>query len=546
MPALNQTKAWKALTSHYAAIGSVSIADLFAQDPDRVTRYQLEAAGIFLNYSRQHISPETMELLQSLACQSQLSEQIEKLFQGEKINQTEKRPALHMALRNRGGRAILVDGHDVMPKIQQVLGQMESFSASLRAGTWQGYTHQPITDVVNLGIGGSDIGPAMVCEALEPYCSQLRLHFVSNADGAHLGRLLKTLSPATTLFIVSSKSFTTQETMLNAHSARAWVLAAGASESQLNRHFVAVSSNLQAARDFGIDPQYCFQFWDWVGGRYSLWSAIGLPIAIAVGFQRFVELLEGAHAMDQHFQLAPLNQNLPVIMGLLSIWNINFRGASNHALLPYDQSLWGLVDHIQQLMMESNGKSVDQDGTSVNYKTGALIWGGVGTNGQHSFYQWLHQGTHPFSADFIAARESHYPLGNHHQVLLANFLAQPEALMQGRTLEQARAECIAAGITDPSELHPLANAKVFTGNRPSSTLIVQKLTPHTLGALVALYEHITFVQSVIWNINPFDQWGVELGKQLCAQILPELEGRRAISPARDPATAALIQRCRTP
>jgi glucose-6-phosphate isomerase len=543
MSTLTQSTAWQALLAHHENLRKANLSSLFHGDPHRAQRYHLEAAGIFVDYSRQQVTDQTLSLLQSLASQAQLSLWIEKLFREEKINDTEDRYALHTALRNQGQQPVMVEGEDVMLFVRQVLAQIKSFTLELAQGSWRGFDGQTITDVVNIGIGGSDVGPAMVCQALEPYTSGPRVHFISNADSAHLGRLQKTLKPNSTLFIVSSKSFTTQETMLNAHSARQWVLGAGASPQDLSRHFVAVSSNLKAVKQFGIDPQYCFQFRDWVGGRYSLWSAIGLPIAIAVGFERFIELLEGAYAMDQHFRNSPQDKNLPVVMGLLGIWNINFRGASNHALLPYDQSLSGLVNHLQQLMMESNGKSVDRAGRAVDYATGPLLWGGVGTNGQHSFYQWLHQGTAVFSADFMAPLESHYPLGQHHQVLLANFLAQPEALMQGRSLAQARAACRAAGISDEASLERLAPARVFPGNRPSSTLLFKKLTPHTLGALVALYEHITFVQSVIWNINPFDQWGVELGKELCAQILPQLRGETN-NPSSDPSTAALIARCR--
>jgi glucose-6-phosphate isomerase len=384
----------------------------------------------------------------------------------------------------------------------------------------------------------------MVCQALLPYASGPTLHFVSNADSTHLIQTLEQLHPETTLFIVSSKSFSTQETMLNAHSARQWLLNGGAREEDIASHFVAVSTNLAAVERFGIDLKNCFQFRDWVGGRYSLWSAIGLPIALAVGFARFEELLEGAYAMDQHFRTSPAEQNLPITMGLLGVWNVNFRKVLNHALLPYDQSLEQWVTHCQQLIMESNGKSVNRQGSTVDYATAPLIWGGVGTNGQHSFYQWLHQGTSAFSADFMAPLESHYPLGQHHAVLLANFLAQPEALMHGRSLAEAQALCQAAGVTQPALLEIMAPARVFPGNHPSNTLLYQKLTPRTLGTLIALYEHVTFVQSVLWNINPFDQWGVELGKEICSRILPEVEGLGAEQPTQDPTTRAILERIR--
>lgn len=542
MPTLTSSPAWKALAAHHSTIGKQTLSTLFKSDPKRAQRYSLEAAGLYLNYSRQLLTDESLALLLGLARQSKLEESIRSMFHGDRVNLTEDRPALHTALRQRSSKPILVDGQDVMPFVRQVLAQMEAFVDSILSGQWRGFNGKPITHVVNLGIGGSDAGPAMVTEALRPYAAGPEIRFVSNADSTHLIQALKDLEPESTLFVISSKSFTTQETMLNASSARQWLLNSGALESDIARHFVAVSTNLEAVKDFGIAPKNCFAFRDWVGGRYSLWSAIGLPIALGIGFKQFEELLEGAYLLDTHFQEAPLEDNLPVIMGLIGIWNVNFQKATNHALLPYDQSLVNWVTHCQQLIMESNGKSVDRQGKTVDYHTAPLIWGGVGTNGQHSFYQWLHQGTSPFSADFMAPLESPYPLGQHHQVLLANFLAQPEALMQGRSLEQARALCQATALSEPPEMEQMAAARVFAGNHPSNILLYPKLTPKTLGTLIALYEQITFVQSVIWNINPFDQWGVELGKEICSRILPQLSGAESQSATQDPTTQALLDR----
>jgi glucose-6-phosphate isomerase len=463
-----------------------------------------------------------MRLLLALARQTDVEGWRDRMFAGARINVTEDRAVLHVALRNRSNRPIMVDGEDVMPAVNGVLDQMRAFSEQVRGGAWRGHRGDAITDVVNIGIGGSDLGPLMVCEALKPYHRpDLRPHFVSNVDAAHLVHTLAKLEPARTLFIVASKTFTTQETMTNAGSARAWLVEHLGSEAAVARHFVAVSTNAEAVRAFGIDPANMFGFWDWVGGRYSLWSAIGLPIALAVGMARFEELLAGAHAMDEHFRTTPLERNLPVLLGVLGVWYRDFLGAASHAVLPYDQHLHRFPAYLQQGDMESNGKSVRRDGLPVDYPTGPIIWGEPGTNGQHAFYQLIHQGTELIPADFIAAAESQTPLGDHHEKLLANFFAQTEALMRGKTADEARAELAAEGLTGAA-LEALLPHKVFEGNRPTNSILYRKLTPTTLGRLIALYEHKIFTQGVIWNINSFDQWGVELGKQLAKAILPEL------------------------
>ena len=535
--------AWQLLEEHYREIASCHMRDWFARDPQRFQRFSLQLGEILFDFSKNRITDKTLGLLLQLAEQSGLRARIDAMFNGERINVTEDRAALHVALRNRSDRPIPVDGRDVMPAVRRVLGQMRRFSDQVRSGQWRGFTGKPITDVVNIGIGGSDLGPRMVTTALTPYHKEdLRVHYVANVDEADLIETLKKLDQETTLFLVVSKTFTTQETMTNARSAREWFLtAAGGDETAIARHFVAVSTNRHAVQAFGIDPDNMFEFWDWVGGRYSLWSAVGLSIALAVGMEHFEALLEGAFEVDEHFRTAPFSRNLPVIMGLLGIWYIDFFHAESHAVLPYDQYLRHFPDHLQQLDMESNGKRIDLQGRAVGYATGPVVWGQPGTNGQHSFFQLLHQGTHLVPCDFLVAARSHHQLGDHHAILLANCLAQAEALMRGRTAEEARAE-LARQELPPQRLELLAAARTFPGNRPSNLFLYKKLTPRVLGSLIALYEHKVFVQGAIWNVNSFDQWGVELGKQLAGNILPELEGGEIGE--HDASTRALIERCR--
>jgi glucose-6-phosphate isomerase len=536
--------AWQALAAHAQTMGETHLRDLFARDPDRFEHFSQRYEDLLLDYSKHRVTEETMRLLQDLARARDLEGWRARMFAGDRINVTEDRAVLHVALRNRSLGPIRVDGLDVMPAVDAVLARMRRFSEQVRDGGWRGYTGCPITDVVNIGIGGSDLGPQMVCRALEPYTDQgRRAFFVANVDGAQMVNTLKHLDPETTLFIVASKTFTTQETMTNAASARAWLVERLGSEAAVARHFVAVSTNAQAVAAFGIDPANMFEFWDWVGGRYSLWSAIGLVIALHVGFERFLELLEGAHAMDRHFLEAPLERSLPVAMGLLGVWYDDFLGAQSHAILPYDQNLDRFAAHLQQLDMESNGKSVDRHGQRVDYETGPIIWGEPGTNGQHAFYQLIHQGTKLVPTDFLAAALSHTPLGDHQEKLLANVFAQTEALAFGKTREEARAELERQGLSGAA-LEALLPHKVFPGNRPSSTLLYRKLTPHRLGSLIALYEHKVFVQGVIWGINSFDQWGVELGKQLASRILPELTGD-APATGHDSSTNGLVTYLRT-
>jgi glucose-6-phosphate isomerase len=524
MTALTQSPAWIALAHHQKQMAHQHLRDLFAATPERFSEFSLMFEDILLDYSKNLITHETLDLLLALAKDVELPLWIERMFTGEKINITEDRAVLHIALRNRSNRPILVDGHDVMPQINQVLDQMRQFSEAVRTGAWTGYTGRAITDVVNIGIGGSDLGPMMVAEALKPYAQAgLKIHFVSNIDGSAIVETLKPLDPETTLFIIASKTFTTQETLVNAHTGRTWFLAKAEEERFIAQHFVALSTNQEEVVKFGIDPANMFIFWDWVGGRYSLWSAIGLSIAIAIGMDNFEALLSGAHRMDEHFRTAPLKQNMPVILGLLGVWYCNFFGAQTQAILPYDQYLYRFPAYFQQGDMESNGKHVTRTGEPVDYTTGPIIWGEPGTNGQHAFYQLIHQGTRVIPCDFLCAIESHNPVGQHHQILLANFFAQTEALMKGRTLAEVHAEL----------------GEIFDGNKPTNSLLYQKLTPETLGALIALYEHKIFVQGIIWNINSFDQWGVELGKQLAKKILPELAGDVLIS-THDPSTNGLI------
>lgn len=538
MSALTRSPAWRALKAHHREMAGVHMRDLFARDPDRFARFSLRLDDLLLDYSKNIITERTMALLFDLARQEGVMEQAARMFAGEKINFTEGRAVLHVALRNRSNRPILVDGQDVMPKVNKVLDHMRQFCDQVRSGAWRGYSGKPISDIVNIGIGGSDLGPVMATEALKPWWGPLKPHFVSNVDGTHLAETLKTLNPETTLFIVSSKTFTTQETLTNARSARDWLLTAAENEKAVARHFVAVSTNAGEVKKFGIDTRNMFEFWDWVGGRYSLWSAIGLSIALTIGMDAFESMLAGAHAMDEHFRTAPLEHNMPVILALLGIWYTDFFGAETHAVLPYDQYLHRLPAYLQQLDMESNGKRVRRDRKPVDYATGPVLWGEPGTNGQHSFYQLIHHGPRLVPADFLAPIESHNPLGQHHLILLSNFFAQTEALMRGKTEEEARAELEATGIRG-RRLKQLLPHKVFPGNRPTNSILFQKLDPPTLGKLIALYEHRVFVQGVIWNINSFDQWGVELGKQLAQKIQPELEGPAPVS-SHDSSTNGLI------
>ena len=517
------------LQMHYVQLAPIHMRDLFAADPQRFERFSLQVGDILLDYSKNRITPETMQLLVRLAAEADVAGWRERMFGGEKINNTENRAVLHVALRNRSNRPVIVDGEDVMPRVNAVIERMGAFAERVRGGAWRGYTGEPITDVVNVGIGGSDLGPQMVYQALKPYRHpRLKVHFISNVDGAHVKETLEALNPETTLFIVSSKTFTTQETMTNAHYARAWFLAQALEDRHIARHFVAVSTNREAVVAFGIDPANMYEFWDWVGGRYSLWSAIGLSSVLAVGAERFIELLAGAHAMDEHFRHAPLDRNMPVILALLGVWYNNFFEAESHAILPYDHYLRSLPAYLEQADMESNGKSVDRDGNVVDYATGQIVWGASGINGQHAFYQLLHQGTKIIPADFIVSVTPHTELQAHHDILIANFLAQTEALMRGRTREETQAQT-----------GQFVSHKVFEGNHPSNAILLQKLTPHTLGMLIALYEHKIFVQGVIWNLNSYDQWGVELGKQLASRILPELHSDAPVS-GHDASTNALI------
>ncbi|MEM7042889.1 MAG: glucose-6-phosphate isomerase [Pseudomonadota bacterium] len=520
--------AWQTLAGHAAEMTSVHLRTLFSDDPDRFQHLTIEDDRLLLDLSKNRVTKETIRLLLDLAHAVDLEGWRDRMFAGEAINITEGRSVLHIALRNRSNRPIVVDGEDVMPSVDHVLDRMRTFSERVRRGDWRGHDDQTITDIVNIGIGGSDLGPLMVTEALKPYGRRdLRAHFVSNVDGAHLHHCLAGLDPARTLFIIASKTFSTQETMTNAGTARAWLIDRLGDDAAVARHFVAVSTNAEAVAAFGIDTANMFEFWDWVGGRYSLWSAIGLPIALAIGMDRFEDLLAGAHAMDEHFRTAPLERNMPALLGLIGIWYRNFFGAASHAVLPYDQHLHRLPAYLQQGDMESNGKTIRRDGQRVDYATGPIIWGEPGTNGQHAFYQLIHQGTELIPADFLAAASSQTPLGDHQDKLLANFLAQTEALAFGKTDAEARAELQAAGLSG-NELEALLPHKLFEGNKPTNTILYPKLTPHMLGRLIALYEHKIFTQGIVWGINSFDQWGVELGKQLAKAILPELSADQVI------------------
>ena len=539
MSLLRKSPAWQALLEHQRQMANVHLRQLFAADPQRFERFSVRFEDILFDYSKNRVTSTSMELLFNLARQVNLSQAIEAMFRGERINLTENRAVLHTALRNRSNRPFLVDGEDVMPEVNRVLEKMRQFSEAVRSGAWTGYTGKAIRDVVNIGIGGSDLGPKMACEALKPYSTPgLRVHFVSNVDSTDLVETLNAINPETVLFLVASKTFTTQETMTNAHSARAWLIERAGDEAAVARHFAALSTNGELVTRFGIDPDNMFEFWDWVGGRYSLWSAIGLSIALYLGMERFEEMLSGAHGVDEHFRRAPFESNIPVIMALLGIWYNNFFGAESHAILPYDQYLAHFPSYFQQGDMESNGKSVNRQGEWVDYSTGPVIWGQPGTNGQHAFYQLIHQGTKLIPCDFLAAANSHNPLGDHHPILLSNYLAQTEALMKGRTPEEARAELVAEGFSG-EELERLVPAKTFPGNKPTNSFFYPQLTPRVLGALIALYEHKIFTQGIIWDINSFDQMGVELGKQLAKAILPELAGE-GNGPYHDSSTNGLI------
>ncbi|WP_445989838.1 glucose-6-phosphate isomerase [Chromobacterium haemolyticum] len=525
MSELTELPAWQALWDHFAEAKHQHMRDLFAADPERAERYALEVGGLFLDYSKNRITDETLKGLMQLARESGLPAKIKAMFKGEKLNSTENRAVLHVALRNRTNSPIHVDGEDVMPKVNSVLERMGKFAHAVRSGEWLGYTNQPITDIVNIGIGGSDLGPLMVCSALKPFGHpRLNMHFVSNVDGAQLKETLKKVHSETTLFVVESKTFTTQETLTNALTARDWFLQRSRDESAVAKHFVAVSTNQKAVADFGIDPSNMFEFWDWVGGRYSLWSAIGLPIMLYLGEENFTELLNGAHIMDQHFRNAPFEQNMPVLLAMIGVWYINYYGGGSHVIAPYDQYLHRLPAFIQQLDMESNGKQVMLDGQPVNFETAPIIWGETGINGQHAFFQLLHQGTHISPIDLIASVQNCSSLPGHHEILLANVFAQAEAFMRGKTADEVRAELKEQGLKGEA-LEALVPHKVFGGNRPTNTLLMSRLNPRNLGSLIALYEHKIFVQGVIWHINSFDQWGVELGKQLAKTIHAELTGK---------------------
>ncbi len=541
LPKINpiRTRSWQKLNEHFAEINDVHMKDLFASDPERFNRFHLQFKDILVDYSKNRITDETLKLLLELAEEAGVQKAAEDMFTGKKINETEDRAVLHVALRNRKNSPIYVDGQNVMPRVNAVLQKIQVFSKKIRSGNWQGYTGSRITDIVNIGIGGSDLGPVMVTETLKPYADkQLAVHFVSNIDGTHITEALKKLNPATTLFLIASKTFTTQETMTNAFSAREWFLKQAGDSAHVARHFAALSTNVKKVEAFGIDTDNMFEFWDWVGGRYSLWSAIGLSIACYIGFDNFVDLLEGAHDMDRHFLETPIDKNIPVILALISIWYNNFFGAATEVILPYDQCMHRFPAYFQQGNMESNGKSTGRDGKRVNYQTGPIIWGEPGTNGQHAFYQLIHQGTKFIPADFLAPAVSHNPIGDHHSILLSNFFAQTEALMNGKTREDVVAELKASGKTD-LEIEKLASHKIFAGNKPTNSILFKKLTPKILGSLIALYEHKIFVQGVIWNIFSFDQWGVELGKQLANRILPEIKDDQPVY-SHDSSTNGLI------
>jgi len=541
LPTINptQTVAWQKLTSHFQSIKGRQMKSLFEDDDTRFTSFSTSFEDILIDYSKNIITQETMDLLLELAEETKLSLAIKSLFEGERINQTENRAVLHTALRNTSNTAIFEEGENVMPMVNEVLDKMKAFSEKVINGAWKGYTGKAVTDIVNIGIGGSDLGPVMVTEALKAYQKKnINIHFVSNVDGTHMAETLKKVSPETTLFMVASKTFTTQETMTNAHTARSWFLDTAKEEQHIAKHFVALSTNEKGVASFGIDTNNMFEFWDWVGGRYSLCSAIGLSIACTIGYDNFKELLDGAHAMDKHFATTDFKDNIPVLLALIGIWYNNFFEAETEAILPYDQYMHRFAAYFQQGNMESNGKYVDRNGEKVNYQTGPVIWGEPGTNGQHAFYQLIHQGTKLIPCDFLAPAQSHNPVGDHHDKLLSNFFAQTEALMNGKTEAQVRAEFEGSDMT-AEEIDKIVPFKVFEGNKPTNSILFKKLTPRTLGSLIALYEHKIFVQGIIWNIFSFDQWGVELGKQLAKKILPELSGNEKVS-THDASTNGLI------
>jgi glucose-6-phosphate isomerase len=538
---INETKEWKLLENHYEDISSFDMRELFDNDPMRFEKFSIENENFLFDYSKNIVNQKTMELLFELADKADLKSKIYSMFAGEKINTTEDRAVLHTALRNLSNIPVEFEGKDVMPDVNRVLEQMKAFVGSVHSGEKLGYTGKKFTDIVNIGIGGSDLGPAMVCDSLKKYATHgINAHFVSNVDGTHIAETLKELNPETTLFIIASKTFTTQETLTNANTAKSWFLAAcGDNNEYISKHFIALSTNTEACVEFGIDPKNMFEFWNWVGGRYSLWSAIGISIALYIGYDNFLELLAGAHEADNDFRTKDYVENVPVIMALLGVWYSNFFGARTHAVIPYDQYLDKLADFLQQLDMESNGKSVTKDGEEVEYTTGPVIWGQPGTNAQHSFFQLIHQGTQIIPADFISFVKSLNPIGDHHKILLSNFFAQTEALMRGKTEEEAYEELKASGMKE-EEIAKLLKHKVFEGNSPTNTFLFKELTPKSLGKLIAMYEHKVFVQGVVWNLNSFDQWGVELGKQLAKRILPEL-AENAAQGKHDSSTLGLIE-----
>ena len=536
---LSNSPAWLALKAHQQTIADTHMRDLFAADPKRFEKFSIKFNDILFDFSKHRITDETLRLLINLAKERDVQGWTGKMFKGDAINLTENRSVLHTALRNRSKQPVMVAGNDVMPDINEVLGRMRKFSNDVRNGEWKGFSGKPITDVVNIGIGGSDLGPAMVTEGLLDYQRpNINFHFVSNIDSTQMFETNRHLNPETTLFIIASKTFTTQETMTNARSAREWFMSIAKDEGAIPKHFVAISTNTEEVIKFGISTELMFEFWDWVGGRYSMWSAIGLSIIIAIGMNRFEELLQGAHEMDEHFRNAPLEKNLPVIMGMLGIWYNNFFGADTHAIIPYDQYLRRLPAYIRQLDMESNGKRVDRDGNPVDYATGPIIWGELGSNGQHAFFQLIHQSERLIPADYIAMIENKHPIGEHQTILLANFFAQTEALMRGKNAQEVTQELKTEGLND-EQIKNLLPHKIFPGNKPSNSIVLQKLDPKTLGSLVAFYEHKVFVQGIIWNINSFDQWGVELGKQLSKAIQPELPGAEPVN-SHDCSTNGLI------
>ena len=526
MSQINQSPIWQSLNQHKKDIESISLREMFKSDPNRFNQFHIQFNDLLLDYSKHRISKETISLLVKLAKEADVEGWRNRMFEGEKINSTEHRAVLHTALRNQNISPIISDGEDVIPKVKNVLKKMRRFSEEVRSGQWKGFTGKAITSVINIGIGGSDLGPAMVCQALKAYGSKtITPYFVSNVDGADLSQALEKCNPETTLFIIASKTFTTQETMANAFSARDWFLKAAKDNQHIKKHFVALSTNQHAVSQFGIDTENMFEFWDWVGGRYSLWSAIGLSIALYIGMDGFEDLLKGGFEMDEHFKTAPIEQNIPMMMGLLGIWYINFFNFPTHAILAYDQGLSKLAPYLQQADMESNGKFINRDGEHIDFHTGPVIWGEVGTNGQHAFYQLLHQGTEIVPADFIMPIESQYALGKdgneHHKILLSNFIAQTQSLMLGKTYNEARAEIEKQGY-EGEDIESFIPQKTFEGNRPTSSILFKKLTPKTLGQIIAMYEHKIFTQGIVWNINSFDQWGVEYGKQIAKQVLPKL------------------------